>query len=88
MRSELDLDDPDRGLDPGTPAGGGFGERQYWCDVDGIPKPQDDVAATHNCAQGDIIESVTWDGTMYVLFIRVSQDCSGNQGQFFPSCTP
>ena len=54
----------------------------------GLDGPGDDVANTHPCSQGDIIEEVTWDEVdqKFALTIRNAQNCAGNPE--FPSCLP
>ncbi len=82
----VDLDEPTRMVDPGGWEGGGFGERFFWCDADGIPTPGDQAATTHVCAQGSLVSDIFWDkeGQMYVLTIRNARDCF--QDPTFISC--
>lgn len=82
----VDLDEPTRMVDPGGWEGGGFGERFFWCDADGVPTPQDQVATTHVCAQGSLVSDVFWDEVdqLFILTIRNARDCS--QDPTFVSC--
>ena len=84
LRSSFPLDEPTRMVDPGLT----FGERFFWCDVNGVPTPDDTVATTHVCAQDNIITNVAFDeaGQFFILSIRVARDCVGNPA--FVSCAP
>lgn len=81
LRSSLPLDDGTRLEDPG----GVQGEREYWCDVDRNPTPQDDLNGTHLCSRADVVEDVFFDvNGQAVVTIRSSNDCA--QDPTFPSC--
>ncbi len=82
----VDLDEPTRMVDPGGYEGGGFGERFFWCDADGIPTPGDQKLTTHVCAQASLVSDVFWDEVdmKFVLTIRRTRDCS--QDPSFVSC--
>ncbi len=80
------LDEPTRMVDPGGYEGGGFGEKFFWCDADGIPTPGDQELTTHVCAQGSLVSDAFWDevGQMFILTIRNTRDCF--QDPTFVSC--
>jgi hypothetical protein len=82
LRSGIVLDEPSRLSDPGST----LGERNFWCDADGNPTPRDDVAGTHICSQGCIVEDVFWDeiDQIFVFVTRRALDCAGNPD--FASC--
>ena len=88
-----ELDEPTRMVDPGRLCGPGetrsehecgFGEKFFWCLADGTPTVADQAITTHVCAQGSLVSEAFWDGTKYILSIRVTRDCAGNPE--FPSC--
>lgn len=83
LRSSLPLDEPTRMVDPGLT----FGEKFFWCDVDGIPTPDDTVATTHVCAREDVISAVFNQNIQsFVFTVRVARNCG--QDSSFISCAP
>ena len=83
LRSTFPLDEPTRMVDPGLT----FGEKFFWCDVDGVPTPDDTVATTHVCAREDVVSAVFIEGTQsFVFTVRLARDCS--QDSSFISCAP
>jgi hypothetical protein len=79
----LDEDDPDKGEDPGLI----FGERMYWCDVDGTPTPRvlqpEALCSQSRYFRSAVVRRDSSDGLdgSYVLTCSAAEDCDANPDQ-------